>query len=81
MSWADNLVNIATDELAALRLDNEEWSRNLILRIKTLIHAKTAGDISEDEYDSSIIATNKDIAECIRRNQLLTHELSKRGVE
>ena len=71
MSWPQDLSKLTIEELAALHRDNEAWSKNLKLRVKILGGAKTAGDFSEDEYDSSMKAINRDIAECIRRGQLL----------
>ena len=71
MSWPEDLAKITPEEFATLHRANEAWSKNLKLRFKILGDAKTAGDFSEDEYDSSMKSINKDIAECIRRGQLL----------
>jgi hypothetical protein len=81
MSWPEDLTKTTAKELATLHLTNEAWSKELKLRIKRLMNGKAAGDIGKDEHASSLNATNKDTVECIRRRQLLTHELSKRGVE
>jgi hypothetical protein len=79
MAWPEDLTKTTAEELTTLHLTNEAWSKQLKLRVKRLIDGKAAGDIGEDEYTSSLKATNKDTAECIRRSELLKHELSKRG--
>jgi hypothetical protein len=46
-------------------------AKQLRLQVKLLMDTKTAGQISEDEYANQITITNKDIAECVRRRQLV----------
>jgi len=71
MSWPENLAKLTIEELADLYRTNETWSNDLKLRVKILMDGKAVGVIGEHEYDISIKSTNKDIAECIRRRQLL----------
>ena len=80
MAWPDDLTKTTAKELATLHLTNEAWSKELKLRLKRLTDGKLTGDIGTDEYASSMNSTTQDIAECIRRRQLLTHELSIRGI-
>lgn len=71
MSWPENLTKLTIEELGVLHRRNEVWAKQLRLQVKLLMDTKTAGQISEDQYANQITITNKDIAECVRRRQLL----------
>ena len=71
MSWPEDLTKLSIEGLADLYRANEAWSKDLKQRVKILTDGKAAGVISEDAYANSMKSTNKDIAECVRRRQLL----------
>ena len=71
MPWPEDLAKLTIEELADLYRANEAWSNDLNRRVKILMDGKAAGVIGEDDYASGMKITNKDIAECIRRRQLL----------
>jgi len=71
MNWPEDLSGLTIEELATLQSRNEIWEKELKLHVKLLVDAKTAGQISDDEFATQIAVTNKDIAECVRRHQLL----------
>jgi hypothetical protein len=71
MEWPDDLSKLTIEQLADLYRANEIWSKDLKQRVKLLIDGRASGAISENVYDSGITSTNKDIAECVRRSQLL----------
>jgi hypothetical protein len=81
MSWQEDLKKNTAEELAALRQANDAWSKDLNLRVKILMEGLMKSKITDgvDEYASGLRNTNKDIAECSRRSQLLTDELSERS--
>jgi hypothetical protein len=71
MEWPDDFSKLNIEQLADLYRANEIWSKDLKQRVKLLIDGRASGAISENVYDSGITSTNKDIAECVRRSQLL----------
>jgi hypothetical protein len=71
MEWPDDLSKLTIEQLADLYRANEIWSKDLKQRVKLLIDGRASGAISENVYDSGMTSTNKDIAECVRRSQLL----------
>jgi hypothetical protein len=80
MAWPEDLSKLTIEELADMYRANEAWDKDLKLRVKLLMDGKAVGGVSDDVYASTMKITNKDIAECVRRSQLLTNELSKRRV-
>jgi hypothetical protein len=70
-SWPEDLSTLTSEELAVLHRANEEWFTDLKLRVQLLTDGKTVGVIGEDNFARSMKSINKDIAECVRRRQLL----------
>jgi hypothetical protein len=73
LAWPEDLAKLKIEELADLFRANEAWSRDLSQRVRILTNGKAAGVISEDDYATTMRITNKDIAECVRRRQLLAN--------
>jgi hypothetical protein len=73
LAWPEDLAKLRIEELAVLYRANDAWSRDLSKRVKILMDGKAAGVISEDNYATTMRITNKDIAECGRRRQLLAN--------
>jgi hypothetical protein len=71
MSWPKDIAKVTIEELADLYRANEAWRKDLNLRVKILMDGKAAGVIGENNYATSMRVTNKDIAECVRRRELL----------
>ena len=71
IAWPEDLAKLSIDELAALHRANEVWAKDLKQRIKILTDGKALGAIGEDDYANGMKSINKDIAECVRRSQLL----------
>jgi hypothetical protein len=70
-AWLEDLSKLTIEELAALHRANEAWYEDLKQRVKLLTDGKAVGVIGEDDYTNSMKVTNKDIADCVRRRQLL----------
>ena len=71
MAWPEDLTKLTIEELADLYRANQVWSKDLKQRVKLLMDGRASGAISENVYDSGMTSTNKDIAECVRRIQVL----------
>ena len=71
MEWPDDLSKLTIEELAGLHRANEAWSNDLKRRVKILTDGKAVGAIGKDDYANGMKSINKDIAECVRRTQLL----------
>ncbi|MBL8217792.1 MAG: hypothetical protein JNL62_01105 [Bryobacterales bacterium] len=77
-AWTDDLSHYSSEEILRVQDENRQWYKALRVRVNALIDNKLAKRIGSEEYSAGRVETNKDVAECRRRLQMLINEISDR---